>query len=111
MVEGLIIEYLNENLSCGAYDEIPEKAPEEFVVVQKTGSSRVNRIDSATFALQSYSASKLEAALLNEEVKKAMDKLVELPKISKSALNGDYDFTDSSTKRYRYQAIYQITHY
>lgn len=111
MVEALVISYLNSELSCGVFAEVPEDAPSKFVIVQKTGSRRANRLDSATFALQSYAPSKYEAAELNESVKCAMDGIVELAEVSSSKLDGDYDFTDASTKRCRYQAVYRITHY
>ena len=50
----------------------------------------------------------LNAAVLNDKVKKAMDKMIELPEISSCKLNSDYNFTDTETKRYRYQAVYNI---
>ena len=62
----------------------------------------------ATVALQSYSYTLLNAAVLNDKVKKAMDEMIELPEISSSKLNSDYNFTDTATKRYRYQAVYNI---
>lgn len=113
MIETTVIKYLNDNLSGGveAFAEIPENPSSKFVIVQKTGSGRVNHIDSSAFSLQSYGTSKYEAATLNEEVKTIMDGIIELGEVSRSALNSDYDFTDPSTKRYRYQAIYNITHY
>ena len=48
---------------------------------------------------------------INEEVKAAMDEIIVLPEISRSKLNSDYNFTDTEKKRYRYQAVYDITHY
>ena len=51
-----------------------------------------------------------KAAELNETVKAAMDELAELRGIGSVSLNSDYNFTDSTTKQYRYQAIYNITY-
>ena len=51
------------------------------------------------------------AAALNEEVKKAVDSLIELNEIASVTLNTDYNFTDTTTKQYRYQAVYDIKHY
>lgn len=113
MIEQIVIDYLNDNLTNGieAYAEVPENPASKYVIVQKTGSGRVNKIDSATFALQSYADSKYEAATLNEEVKSIMDSITDHPKVSASALNSDYDFTDPKKKQPRYQAIYNLTHY
>ena len=50
----------------------------------------------------------LQAAELNEQVKDAMEDIVELDSISQAELNTDYNFTDTQTKRYRYQAVYDL---
>lgn len=81
------------------------------VIIQKTGSGRDNTLSRATLAIQSYAETRYEAALLNEDVKEAMDNVIDLDRITKSKLNSDYDFTDTTTKRYRYQAVYDIHHY
>ena len=52
-----------------------------------------------------------EAAVLNERVKKAMDDIAVLSNVSKSELNSDYNFTDTTKKEYRYQAVYDITYF
>ena len=59
-------------------------------------------------ALQSYGATLYQAAELNEQVKAAMEDIVELDLISRAELNTDYNFTDTQTKRYRYQAVYDL---
>ena len=61
--------------------------------------------------VQSYAGSLLEAAQLNDQVKQAMDSLPELADIGAARLNSDYNFTDTASKRYRYQAVYDVTHY
>ncbi len=48
---------------------------------------------------------------LNEQTKTAVDSLIELTEIAKVRLNSDYNFTDTATKRYRYQAVYDLNHY
>ena len=81
------------------------------MLFEKTGSGRNNRLNSSTFAFQSYAESMYQAALLNEEVKSAVDDLITLDEIGRVSLNSDYNFTDTTTKEYRYQAVYDITHY
>ena len=110
MIEKTVYDYLNSILDTPVYTEIPANPPDSFVVIEKTGSSRENRIDTATMALQSYAVSLFRAAELNEEVKAAIEGMIELDSISAVYLNSDYNFTDQSTKHYRYQALYVITY-
>lgn len=113
MIETVILAHLKTALDTNnVFMEVPrDNLPTKFVVVEKTGGDRENLINTATFAVQSYAESLYEAAALNELTKAAMDSLVEEDEISKSAYQTDYNFTDTSTKRYRYQAVYDITHY
>ena len=110
MIEKIVLDYLNGVLSVPAYLEKPEKPPIRYVLIEKTGSSRENFINTATLALQSYAESLFLASSLNEEVKEAMDNIIVLNDIGKSELNSDYNFTDTTKKKYRYQAIYDLTY-
>ena len=111
MIEIIILTALEEALSVPVVMEVPEDKPDSYVVLQKTGSQRTNRIDSAIFAVQSIAPSLYEAAALNEEVKAVMDQLPETEeKIFRAELNSDYNFTDTETKERRYQAVYNITY-
>ena len=111
MIELSILEHLKSALSVPVYMEHPEFAPDRFVLIEKTGSGRNNQLPTSTFAFQSYAESVYQAAALNGLVKLAVDNLITLEEIAAVKLNSDYNFTDSSTKRYRYQAIYDINHY
>jgi polyhydroxyalkanoate synthesis regulator phasin len=48
---------------------------------------------------------------INEKVKDFMRAAISLDKIAKVECNSDYNFTDSSTKTYRYQAVFDIKYY
>lgn len=111
MIETALIKYLNDNLDVEAYAEYPKTAPVQFVLLEKTGSSSRNMITSATIAIQSYADTLIDAMKLNEVVKKVMDGLWENDDIIKCELNTDYNFTDTQTRKYRYQAVYDITFY
>lgn len=112
MIEKTIFDYLTTELApVPVYMELPRHKPGTCVVIEKTGSGRGNHINSATIAVQSYAPSMLAAAQLNETVKTAMDAAVQLPDVSASRLNSDYNYTDTTTKEYRYQAVYDVTHY
>ena len=108
MIEKIVLDYLKDCLTVPIYMERPINEPDEYVLIEKTGSSTENYMNSATFALQSYADSMYLAAKLNEKVKKAMDNIIVLNNIFKSGLNSDYNFTDTAKKKYRYQAVYDL---
>lgn len=110
MIEKIIYDYLNSQ-GISTFMQAPEDPPDEYVLLEKTGSSKTNQIYSATIALQSYADSLYSAASLNESVKAAMDSSIELADICSASLNSDYNFTDTTSKKYRYQAVYDIVHY
>jgi len=109
MIEEIVLGYLNENLSVPVYMERQKVEVTPFVILEKTGSGRSNYVNKSTFAIQSYADTMYEAAELNEEVKDVMDDLIELDEIVRSEINTDYNYTDD--KNYRYQAVYDVTHY
>ena len=111
MIEVIIKNYLAEKLSVPVVLEVPADPPKSFALLEKTGSSREEHIYSAKLAIQSYAPSMYEAARLNERVKAAMDSAAELDAVSASRLNSDYNFTDTTTKRYRYQAVYDLVYF
>lgn len=111
MIEKIILDYLNQTLPAPAYSEEPEERPARYVLIEKTGSGRENHINSATIVIQSYAESLFFAAELNENVLSAMKKAAELNEICRIEKNSDYNYTDTETKRYRYQAVFDIVYY
>lgn len=113
MIEKILRDFLVDYLSAPVYTEIPKSYPSRFYTIEKTGSARDNHINSSTVALKSYSSVSLyDAAEMNEELKEVMlYNLIESPEIIRVELNSDYNFTDSATKQYRYQAVFDIKHY
>ena len=115
MIEATIIDYLTTKLDgIPVFLEMPEERPDEFVLIERTGGANQDRgaINSAMIAIQSWSGSLYGAASLNDLVKAAM---LEIPNeandVCECSLNSDYNFTDTTKKAYRYQAVYNITHY
>lgn len=111
MIEIMIKNYLDGHLSVPSFLERPETAPKRFVLFEKTGSSKANHLPSSTIAFQSYAESLYEAATLNEEVKKVVESMIIMNEMRGISLNSDYPFPDTTTKEYRYQAVYDIKHY
>lgn len=116
MIEKTLINYLNSKLTPEVYAERPTIIPEKYILIEKTGTSRENMITTSVIAIQSIvdamqGGSMLDAMDLNEDVKEAMEGLIALDEIVRVTLDSDYNYTDDSTKEYRYQAVYQIIHY
>lgn len=111
MIETILLNALGSALPVNVVMEVPEDKPGSYVVIEKTGSRRTNRMDYATVAIQSIAPSLYEAATLNESVKSVMDGLPQREaSVFSAALDSDYNFTDPDTKERRYQAVYIITY-
>lgn len=112
MIETILLDYLNNcNLSAMVYMEQPEVKPTAFFLLEKTGGNMTDQIKQSNFIVQSYGVSLYDAATMNKEVKEAMFNAITLNDISKVELNSDYNYSDPTTKQYRYQAVFVVTHY
>lgn len=114
MIEIIVKNFLESKLSVPVLTEKPKGSASQFVVIERTGGAQSNKIPSAILIIQSYELSMQKAAELNEEVKHwmldGMEGLITVPEVSDVGLNSDYDFTDTTTKQYRYQAVFEITY-
>lgn len=112
MIEKTILDYLTEILAAPCYMERPDsQIPASYVVIEKTGGTMTNQIESATIAVQAYAGTMYDAAALNESVKSAMLNIITLDSISSCKLNSNYNYTDTSTKQYRYQSVWDVVFY
>lgn len=116
MIEKTVLDYLSAAFSASGSDpgvpvsmEKPSPLLPTYVVIEKTGSGRENRLRSATLAIQSVAPTLFEAASLSDDVIALMD---ELPRVSANVFrvdcDSDYNFTDTETKEPRYQAVFNI---
>lgn len=118
MIEKTVYDYLSSRLDVPVLLELPEVPSEEFpvfpsslIIIEKIGETVSDHVHTASVALQSYSTERLyDAAALDEQVRAAMDDIIELDEIGGVFLASNYNFTDTSTKRYRYQCIYEISY-
>lgn len=111
MIEKTILDYLNENVDVPAKMEHGTDETGQYVVIEKTGGSRTNFIYNSTITVQSYADSMYNAAALNEKVKNAMFAMPDEGEVVSVTLNSDYNYTDTTTKKYRYQAVFNVVHY
>lgn len=109
MIEKAVLDYLITALNVPVYMERPAKEETSaYVVLELVGNSRSNRVFSASIAAQSYGASLYDAATLNNDVVVAMDLFNASNDIGGCKLASSYNFTDTATKRYRYQSVFDI---
>ena len=111
MIEKEVLSYLKSK-GFTVFMEMPKNTVKPFLLVEKTGSGRVNYLDSALIAIQSYAPRLAQAADLNERAIKAMMSMPDAsPAICSVKRNSDYNFSDTENKIYRYQAVFDIYYY
>ena len=111
MIELVIKHYLDGHLDAPSFFEHQNGFKGKYVLVEKLSGGKKNMLNSSVFAFQSYADSLFESVQLNEQVKEVVEAMVEVPEITGIQLNSDYNFTDTQTKKYRYQAVFDINHY
>ena len=112
MIEPVILEYLQTRTDIPVkFERSPDMAPPAIIIEKTGGGGRPESLHSTTLAVQSYGKSLAAAMNLNEMVKEYMFDAEQLPEICEVHLNSDYNYSDTATKRYRYQAVFVITHY
>lgn len=112
MIEIVVIDHLNSRLSVPVSgSREPNDPPGEYVLVERTGSGEENHIRRATIAVQTYADSMLRAAILMEEVVDEMLDIITLDSISSVELDTYYNFTDTTSKKYRYQGVFDLVYY
>lgn len=115
LIEKVVRDFLGGKLECPVLLEDTNKAKKR-VLIEKTSGSGEYTYES-TLAIQSYGGSLYEASTLNSEVIALLLKdgdepgLLSINDIIDIELNSNYNYTDTSTKEYRYQAVFDITHY
>lgn len=105
-MEKIVFDHLKTHLDVPVSFEVLDVP--DFVFLERLGGSETNHIRHGSFAVQSYGSSLLKACELNEKAKTAMKQLIESNEISAVSLDSDYSYTDTTTKRYRYQAVFDV---
>lgn len=110
MIEKIVLDYISANSNFSCYTERNGQKG-KYYVIEKVGGGESNHIKRASIAVQSLADTMYEAAELNEAVKEIMRGIVALPEVSSCRLDSDYNFTDTASKKYRYQAVFDLVHY
>ena len=112
LIEAAVVRFLCDTLDTDrVYAERPGIPPEEYWIVELTSSGERNHIQTAMIAVQSVSGiSMLRAATMNREAVRALRGITALPDVSRCRLNSAYNYTDTETKQYRYQAVFDFVY-
>lgn len=116
MIEQIVLEYLSELISVPVLMELPEvpsedfpTMPERFIILEKVGGGVTDHIWRGSVAVQSYSLKSLyDASVLDAEMTNAMWGIVAREEISGVRMASSYNHTDTRTKRYRYQTVFDF---
>lgn len=114
MIEKIVISYLREKFPNEIVEaEVPRGMPDRFITVEKTGARQLGiGLFISTIAVQSWDrTSRMRTAELSNSVCEALRLLPDEVDDVTRIRGADYDFTDITTKRYRYQAVFEIIHY
>lgn len=117
MVEILVLKYLEKMVDIPVLLEAPEvpsdeypTEPKEYLIIEKTGETRTNRINTARVAVQSYGDSLYEVVKRDDVIRAIMEGCVEKDEFMLCKLVSSYNFTDTRRKKYRYQSVFEIVY-
>lgn len=109
MIDITVREHLKARLSVPVYLEYPKECPDTFVVIENAGGMETNFILTATFTVHTIAPTMYKAAKLAWDVKAAMASMTEEDNVSGLRVETTpMNWTDTTTKQYRYRAVYQI---
>ena len=111
MIEADVRDYLLTKVNVPVYLDAPKVTPNAYIKVFRNGTSGTRFLESALFTFHCIASTLLESAALSEQLKEAMYDMPSVPKISKVELNAETDWTDTATREYRYQSVYEITYH
>lgn len=109
MIESIVRDFLEER-GFEVYTE-EQDSVEKYLVIERTKDECVDYLYTSTLTVTSYGTSMYEAAELCEEVIEAMQFIVEKDEVTDCALESDYNYTNTYTMQYRYQAVFAVSHY
>lgn len=122
-----VLNYLYQRgyLACPCYAEEPEEydRPEAYHIIELTGEDGYDHVWTASMTIQTYGRTLLEASKLAKELRNAIRYLNEYGLDNEELemypgygdvgglyVDTQYNWTDESTKRYRYQTIIEVSY-
>lgn len=108
MIDFIIKEFLEKNLEVKIFMVEPDLSLDKYVTFERVSNFKKDYLYTTTFAFQSWADTLYDAMILNEKVKEVLEKIDQEKEIMYSKFQNDYNFTDTETKKYRYQSIFEI---
>lgn len=108
LIEKTIRDYLLEKIANVPIEVEEPTDKDKYVVFRVVERGKDDLINEVTVEFFSYGKSKLEAAMLDEEVRTAMENMAELDSIFSSKLGGGNDSYNTDLKKYRYRSYFNI---
>lgn len=108
MILELVKKYLEENMNIPVHMEIPADPPKKYLTIQKLDGGKTNQVKAITLSIEAYDESKYKASMLSDKVEEQMESLGESDKVFSCKLGGGGDDTDSISKKYRFETIWNI---
>ena len=110
-IEKKVREYLKSKLNIPVYLEEPEAKVTKYAIVEKVGSSVENLIYRAMINVTCYDSTLSLTAALNDDIVSYMEQMPdEELEVYDCFLNSEYNATETSTHRYRYESLFDITY-
>lgn len=108
LIEKTIRDYLLEKIQNIPIEVEEPTNKTKYIVFRVIDRNKTDLINSVTVEFFSYDKSKFEAAKLDEELRMAMENIVELGSIFSSKIGGGSDDYDEDLKRYRYRSYFNL---
>lgn len=108
LIEKTIRDYLLEKIKNVPIEVQEPTGESKYIVFEVIDRGKEDHINAVTVEFYSYGKSKLEAAALDEELRTAMENIVELDSIFSSKLGGGRDDYNEELKKYRYRSYFNI---
>lgn len=110
-IEAAVIAYLSEELpGIHVSADLPNPRPDKAITLERTGGSLDGHVlDHPTIAVQCWASSRLEAALLADQVDETMRNWND-PSVPSIERSGKYNFPDEYGNP-RYQIVFDLLFY
>ena len=110
LIEKTIRDYLLNKIP-NVPIEVQEPTDEtKYIVLRVIDRGKIDLINAVTVEFYSYGNSKLEAAALDEELRSAMEDIVELDSIFSCKLGGGNDDYNTDLDRNRYRSYFNLSY-
>ncbi len=110
LIEKTIRDYLLDKIPNVPIDVQEPTDESKYIVFRVIDRGKLDLINAVTVEFYCYGKSKFEAAELDEELRSAMEDIVELDSIFSSKLGGGGDDYNTDLDKNRYRSYFNLTY-